>query len=176
MNDHDGIRPEAFYIFFDEFAKRNLSYRIPIRSRHTYLDALAVYLNVFAEELEQCIALHQNVYSQKFIPEASHHPGHKLSAYIHANLQEPLPTLRELARMYNTNERQLQETFQKLFSISIYRYYTRERLRKAERMILETEEPLRDIAYECGFNTYHNFSTAFRKQFGYTPSMLRKRS
>jgi signal transduction histidine kinase/ligand-binding sensor domain-containing protein/CheY-like chemotaxis protein/AraC-like DNA-binding protein len=46
-------------------------------------------------------------------------------------------------------------------------------LRKAARMLLETQLSISEVAYQCGFTNAKHFSTSFRKQFGKTPSEFR---
>jgi DNA-binding response OmpR family regulator len=47
------------------------------------------------------------------------------------------------------------------------------KLRKAARMLIESDLPVSEIAYLCGFTNSKHFSTAFKKQFGKTPSEYR---
>jgi AraC-like DNA-binding protein len=90
--------------------------------------------------------------------------------YILNHLEEPLPTLKELAVLFNTNEYKLKLGFRELFKTSIYNFYHEERLKRAHLMIRQTKIPLKEIAIMNGFNTYLNFYKAFRKRFKYTPS------
>jgi AraC-like DNA-binding protein len=93
--------------------------------------------------------------------------------YILAHLEEPLPTIKALARRFGSNESKLKSGFRHFFNTSIYQFYNEERLKRAHLLIRETELPLQNIADMCGFNTYTNFSKAFRKKFGYAPVALR---
>jgi signal transduction histidine kinase/ligand-binding sensor domain-containing protein/AraC-like DNA-binding protein/CheY-like chemotaxis protein len=47
------------------------------------------------------------------------------------------------------------------------------KLRKAANLIVETTTPIAEIAYSTGFTNSKHFSTAFKKQFGKTPSEYR---
>jgi ligand-binding sensor domain-containing protein/signal transduction histidine kinase/DNA-binding response OmpR family regulator len=47
------------------------------------------------------------------------------------------------------------------------------KLRKAARLLLESDDPIADIAFHSGFSNAKHFSTAFRKQFGKTPTEYR---
>lgn len=169
-------RISAIFQLFHSFSKGELSYRIPITTRHTYPDAIAVYLNLIADELESYLKQTPSPESPKpTFPEVPKQPAQLLSEYILLHLEEPLPTLKTLSRMFFTNDRKLKESFKALYHTSIYQYYNQERLKKAQLLILQTKLPLNDIAPACGFNTYHNFSTAFKKHFGHSPSALRLR-
>jgi len=47
------------------------------------------------------------------------------------------------------------------------------KLRKAARLLLESDHPITDIAFQSGFSNSKHFSTAFKRQFGKTPSEYR---
>lgn len=90
--------------------------------------------------------------------------------YILNHLEEPLPTLKELAVLFDHNEYKLKLGFREFFKTSIYTFYHDERLKRAHLMILQTKIPLKEIALMNGFNSYLNFYKAFKKKFKYAPS------
>ena len=90
--------------------------------------------------------------------------------YILNHLEQPLPTLKELAAKFDSNEYRLKFGFREFFKTSIYNFYHEERLKRAHLMIQQTKIPLKEIAIMNGFNTYLNFYKAFKKRFQYTPS------
>lgn len=50
------------------------------------------------------------------------------------------------------------------------------KLRKAARLLLESDNAIADIAFQSGFSNSKHFSTAFKRQFGKTPSEYRFRA
>lgn len=90
--------------------------------------------------------------------------------YILNHLEQPLPTLKELAVKFDSNEYRLKFGFREFFKTSIYSFYHEERLKRAHLMIQQTKIPLKEIAIMNGFNTYLNFYKAFKKRFEYAPS------
>jgi AraC-like DNA-binding protein len=92
--------------------------------------------------------------------------------YILNHLEEPLPTVKELSKMFGTNEFKLKDSFRHFFNTSIYQFYNDERLKRAHLLIQQTDLPIKAIALISGFNDYTNFYKAFKKRFGYTPSTL----
>lgn len=94
--------------------------------------------------------------------------------YIMNHLEEPLPSVNELAKMFGTNDFRLKAEFKKHFNISIYKCYTDERLKRATYLIKKTNIPLKEIAFISGFNDYNNFSKAFKKKYNYVPSELQR--
>lgn len=94
--------------------------------------------------------------------------------YILANLETSLPSIKELSRMFGTNEYKLKEGFRHFFNTSIYQFYNDERLKRVRLLIEQTNVPLKQIAYMNGFNNYPNFSKAFKKKYGYPPTDLKR--
>jgi AraC-like DNA-binding protein len=89
--------------------------------------------------------------------------------YILGNLNSPLPSTKELSRIFGSNDYKLKSGFKHLFKTSIYQFYTNERMKRAHLLIQKTRIPLKSIAHMGGFSTYPNFSKSFKKHFGYAP-------
>ena len=96
--------------------------------------------------------------------------------YILAHLEEPLPSLKELSKLFGTNEYKLKDGFRHFFKTSIYKFYTVERLKRAYLMIQQTTIPLKNISALNGFTDYPNFSKSFKKQFGISPNEVGRNS
>lgn len=92
--------------------------------------------------------------------------------YVLANLEGPLPSIKDLARKFGTNDCKLKDGFKYFFHTSIYQFYTEERLKRAYIMIEQTDIPLKNISFMNGFNNYPNFSKSFKKRFGFSPNEL----
>lgn len=98
----------------------------------------------------------------------------KVYDYILNNLDEPLPNLQELSKLFGTNEFKLKDGFKHLYNTSIYKFYNKQRLQKAHSLIQYTHIQLKEIAFMCGFNDYANFSKAFKKKYLYSPNKLKR--
>jgi AraC-like DNA-binding protein len=94
--------------------------------------------------------------------------------YILNNLEEPLPTVKELSKMFGTNEFKIKDGFRNFFHTSVYQFYNEARLKKAHLMIQQTDQPLKVIALMSGFNDYTNFYKSFKKRFNYSPSDVKR--
>ena len=46
----------------------------------------------------------------------------------------------------------------------------------AERLVCHTHHPITDIVAECGYTTLNSFYKAFRRNFGVSPSTMRKKA
>jgi len=91
-----------------------------------------------------------------------------------AHLEQPLPTLKELSSLFKTNEFKLKDSFRHFFKTSIYQFYNEERLKRAHLLIQQSDFTLKAIAIMSGFNNYITFSKAFKKRFGYAPSVVKR--
>lgn len=96
--------------------------------------------------------------------------------YVLAHKNASFPPLRELAMKFGTNEFKLKTGFQQLFNTSIYKLYTDQRLKRALLLIQHTNLPLKEIAFMCEYNTYSNFSRAFKINYGCPPSAISRKA
>jgi AraC family transcriptional activator of pyochelin receptor len=95
--------------------------------------------------------------------------------FILANLDNP-GTLPEIAIRTGINEFKLKTGFRKAFGKSVIAFVHEERLLRAKALITETELPMKVIAIKAGYRNLSNFTTAFRKLFGYPPGTLKRGS
>lgn len=158
-------------------ANGNLRYRMVLVGADDSFNALVTLLNQVAEKLEEMNYSHPYSLSKTDLAISSDTKllmVQKVLDYIYNNLEEPLPSTRQLARMFGTNEFALKESFRKLQKTSIYQFYNDERLKKAHLLIEDTSLPFKDIALSCGFSDYPSFLKAFKKKYHYSPSSITK--
>jgi len=131
-----------------------------------------VFISSITTHLQEATELNKNAGPARKPDEAA--VIQNLYEYILQNLEKPLPTLRELATLFRTNEFKLKEGFRHFFKTSIYQLYNEERLKRAYLLIQQTDFPLKAVALQCGFNDYVTFSKAFRKRFGVAPGEVQR--
>jgi AraC family transcriptional activator of pyochelin receptor len=95
--------------------------------------------------------------------------------FLLANLDNP-GTLPEIAIRTGMNEFKLKTGFRKAFGKSVIAFVLEERLLRAKTLITETDMPMKVIAAKAGYKNLSNFTTAFRKLFGYPPGTLMRGS
>ena len=83
-------------------------------------------------------------------------------------------TLSELAATYHKNSKYLGRLFKREIGVSYNEYVLEKRLRKAEKLLTETDEKIIDIALSCGFNNIPYFNRVFIKSNGVSPGQFRK--
>ena len=83
-------------------------------------------------------------------------------------------TLNDIARALHCSTVTLTEHFKAEFGITIMEYVTKKRMELAERLLLTTDEPLREVAGLSGFSDVEYFSRTFKRFYGTSPAAWRK--
>ena len=83
-------------------------------------------------------------------------------------------TLEQLVRALAVDRRRLLSAFRTTEGVSLPEYLRGERMRRAQRLLLETSLTVHQIAESLGFSSAANFSTAFRAHSGLTPVEFRR--
>src|SRR5690554_761189 len=93
--------------------------------------------------------------------------------YMEEQLYERLETERiaEAAAMSVPN---LYRVFYALTGHPIKEYIRKRRTSQAANLLRQTELPVIDIAFECGFDSYQAFTKSYKKLTGLTPGVYRK--
>ncbi len=95
--------------------------------------------------------------------------------YIDKNLNRDM-TLDELSDVSCYSKYHFSRIFSNMMGETVFQYIHRLRLEKAaERVGMEEDLPITEIAYELGFANCASFSKSFKSHFGLTPSQWRKR-
>lgn len=92
------------------------------------------------------------------------------------NLEMDFPSLKTFALQLGTNEFKLKYGFKELYGDTVFNFIKRERLQKSRMMVLHTTQSFKSIAQITGFKSISHFSRSFKKQYGCSPSELRKTS
>lgn len=93
--------------------------------------------------------------------------------YISWHIQENL-RISQIASHFGYNEKYLTTFFKKYSGIPLKQHLLQSKMEFAKSALSETTQPISQIAYSLGFSDAHNFSNAFRKVTGLSPSMYRE--
>ena len=99
--------------------------------------------------------------------------GQLIKRYVKSNLTRKL-TLKDIARNLHCSTVTLTEHFKDEFGITINDYITKKRMEMAEKLLLGTDKPLREIASSVGFSDVEYFSRTFKKHHGESPAAWRR--
>ena len=97
----------------------------------------------------------------------------KITLYIAHNYTENL-TVKEIANEAGVSPDYANAIFKKAFGHSLMRHVMIERINHAQRELLFTDDPISNIAMDCGFSSISCFNTAFRNLNNCSPSDYRK--
>ncbi|WP_237067469.1 GlxA family transcriptional regulator [Microbulbifer guangxiensis] len=98
----------------------------------------------------------------------------KAAEIMEKHLASPL-TIQQIAEKIKTSTRELERLFKREVGTPPKRYYRRLRLERARQLLRQTDMTVLDIAISCGFQSAAYFSSAYREDFGISPSRDRGR-
>jgi AraC-like DNA-binding protein len=89
-------------------------------------------------------------------------------AYLRDHYRAPI-TNQQLARLAHMSVRAFERKFRASFHLTPQKYLRKLRMHMACRALVYTNQPLANVALDCGFVDQSHFSREFRRQFGRTP-------
>ena len=93
--------------------------------------------------------------------------------YIETNLDKDFG-LDQIAKELNYSKFYMIRTFKEEIGVTLYQYIRNRRRREAARKLIETKQPIVEIAFEAGYGSQQAFTQAFRRTFQCTPQECRK--
>lgn len=97
----------------------------------------------------------------------------KILLHIEKNLDKDL-TLENIARELHYSKFYMARTFKNRTGCTLHQYIRSRRLEEAARKLVETGQPIIEIALESGYDSQQAFTHAFRQEYAYTPQEYRK--
>ena len=97
----------------------------------------------------------------------------KVLTYIHDQLDEPI-LIESLAQIATISVGHFSRAFKNSTGETPHACVTRIRIERARELMLQTKEPLSQIAIACGFADQSHFSRQFRSVLGQTPGVWRR--
>jgi transcriptional regulator GlxA family with amidase domain len=102
---------------------------------------------------------------QEMLPATEFGP---LLLYLRDHYHEPI-TNQQLARLAHMSVRAFERKFRSSFHLTPQKYLRKLRLHMASRALVYTNQPLANVALNCGFVDQSHFAREFRRYFGRTP-------
>lgn len=96
----------------------------------------------------------------------------RVESYVDAHLGEEV-TLADMAASTGLSRMHFAAQFRIATGLRPHEYLLRRRIERAQQLLLETADPLVQIALEVGFQTQAHFTTVFRRFVGDTPHQWR---
>ena len=82
-------------------------------------------------------------------------------------------SLKRLAAVLDRSASNLNRVFKAGFGRSPYQYVLARRIMRAKKRLSETDDPITDIAYACGFSSQQHMTNIFTKRVGVSPRKYR---
>ena len=98
----------------------------------------------------------------------------ELTALIEQNLADAQFSVETLSHDMGVSRVQLYRKVQALLAMNVVDYIAEIRLKKARRLLIETNKTMAEIAYETGFGSPAYFTTFFKQHIKKTPSEYRR--
>ncbi len=83
-------------------------------------------------------------------------------------------SLKDLARMVGLNRNKLNAGFKRHFGVTVGDYLLNIRMQRAKELLETRDLQITQVAFEVGFEFPSNFSTSFKRYYGYSPKLVRK--
>lgn len=111
--------------------------------------------------------------SKKVVMSQSEERIKKMMLFIQEHFEDKL-SLEEIAASANISGRECLRCFQQNLNTTPFTYLLEYRVRRATGMLRETDLPVTEIAYACGFSGTSYFGKIFKKFMKCTPSQYRR--
>ncbi|MDB5313369.1 MAG: Transcriptional regulator, AraC family [Gemmataceae bacterium] len=134
-------------------------------------------LQLVADVLEAAFARHGRPRQRRRTGTDADHADRAEAAktYLASRLGERV-TLTDVARAVHASPFHLARVFRQRTGVPVHRYLTRLRLRASLDRLAGGASDLTAIALELGFSSHSHFADTFRREFGRTPSDVRRAS
>lgn len=144
-------------------------YSVPDSIKESYFKVKVLELLVILSGKEQ--ADHQQPI--QMVPLSQVQNASQISEYLSEHLKENI-TIPELSKQFNVSETHLKNLFKNVYGVPIATYMRIQKMQAAAQVLIHTDRPVAEIAYEFGYNNTSKFTSAFQKIIGDTPSEYRK--
>ena len=96
----------------------------------------------------------------------------QIREYMLANLGDNMFDIKKLCHEVAMSRTQLYHKFKSLTNKTIFEYLQSLRLLRAKELLMDSDIPVSNAAYQAGFKNLSHFSRAFTKEFGVNPSKI----
>lgn len=93
--------------------------------------------------------------------------------YIESHLAEDIG-LNELARQVCMSKYSFHRLFHQTVGEPVYQYIRRRRMERAANQLIQTKQPIMEIALNCRYSSQEAFSRAFQRIYMLTPGRYRR--
>ncbi len=115
-----------------------------------------------------------NIYSNETQMSDMDKKIYAVAGYIHAHYTKDL-SLDMLSEHFRISASYLSHKFKQVTGFSVTDYIQMTRIRNVQALLINTNIPITEVVFSCGFNCFSQFNRVFRKHVGMAPSSYRKK-
>jgi AraC-like DNA-binding protein len=97
----------------------------------------------------------------------------EVAKLINSNLEIQYSII-ELSKRVGINTSYLKKFFKEAFNQTIFEYATKQRINCAKKLLINSNQPIANIAEKIGYQQSAHFSHAFKRNTGFSPNQYRK--
>ncbi len=147
---------------FDSLEKKKAGYKFMVIGAFYRLFGLICEMGLYSGYAASALSADKNVPKLK-----------NILKYIRKNYDKHI-YLEDMAEVAGMSAKYFCAFFKKMTGRTPVEYLKIYRIEKASKKLLNTDEPVTDIAYSCGFNDLSYFIKTFKEVKGITPAQYRK--
>ncbi|GGH73451.1 AraC-like DNA-binding protein [Pullulanibacillus pueri] len=151
---------QAFARLLEEFTEKKRGYELLVKAE--LLRIFGLFFRFALEVIDRSITYTQKGYDFS-----------KLLQTLRQRYDEAF-TINDAAKIVNLSPNHFCRTFKKVTGKTFIEYLNLLRINEAERMLIETNESITEIARKVGFSDINYFGRTFKKIKNMTPSSIRK--
>ncbi|MBE5751132.1 MAG: helix-turn-helix transcriptional regulator [Clostridiales bacterium] len=114
----------------------------------------------------------RNQHVSKDSPQTKNRPIQQAVAYMKAHFEQKI-SLQTLGALTGYTPNHFQKLFTDVMEITPQKYLEKVRIQNAKYLLSQTEQPIAEIAYACGFSSQAYFSMIFKRETLLTPNEFR---
>ena len=96
----------------------------------------------------------------------------EIKAYLDENLYSA-HSIQGLCRRFNINREKLQTGFHELVQSTVHAYMVRQRIERAARRLVESDDSIKAVAFDSGYKKQRSFNKSFKSIYHLTPATYR---
>lgn len=119
------------------------------------------------------IDIHKNEVTQSALPKAQVLLANNVAAYLSERMDQHI-TIQELAKEFGVSDTHLKTAFKGVYGVPVFSYMRIQKMQSAAQVLIHTDKPVNEIAYEFGYSNTSKFAAAFHSIVGDTPADYRR--
>lgn len=144
-------------------------YSIRENRKSGYLKVKILELLLFLSDLDEKDSLNQIEYINRYHVKAIK----SVHDFMIQDIKKHY-TIDELSEIFQISPTILKKDFNKVYNSSVYAYLKMYRLQEAQKLLLRTDCTVSEIASQIGYENPNKFATAFKNEYGLSPTAFRK--